>query len=405
MSIIVMKFGGTSLADINCMNNVADRVIEQAKKVKNVVVVVSAMSGTTNQLVELVKSAEKFNDHSEYDTVVSSGEQISAGLLSSILKSKGFKARSWMGWQIPLKTDKKFSKALIEEIDTKNLIKSLGAGEIAVITGFQGVNSQNRVTTLGRGGSDTSAVAIAAALKADRCDIYTDVDGIYTTDPRVAPKAKKLNRISFEEMMEMSSQGAKVLQTRSVALAMRENVRLQVLSSFERKEGTYVLDEEEIMEKKIVSGIAFSLDESKVTVVGIPDKPGQAAKLFGALEEKTINVDMIVQSSSVDSSATDLTFTIPKSELNRALTVLEDIKNEVGFLNLISDIDVAKVSVIGIGMQSQSGVAQKMFDTLAEKSINLKVISTSEIKISVLIEASYMELAVRSLHSTFDLDM
>ena len=362
------------------------------------------MSGTTNQLVELVKSAEKFNDHSEYDAVVSSGEQISAGILSIILKSKGFKARSWMGWQIPLKTDKKFSKALIEEIDTKNLIKSLGSGEIAVITGFQGVNSQNRVTTLGRGGSDTSAVAIAAALKADRCDIYTDVDGIYTTDPRVAPKAKKLNRISFEEMMEMSSQGAKVLQTRSVALAMRENVRLQVLSSFERKEGTYVLDEEEIMEKKIVSGIAFSLEESKVTVVGIPDKPGQAAKLFGALEEKTINVDMIVQSSSVDSNATDLTFTIPKSELNRALTVLEDIKNEVGFLNLISDIDVAKVSVIGIGMQSQSGVAQKMFDTLAEKSINLKVISTSEIKISVLIEASYMELAVRSLHSAFGLD-
>ena len=399
-----MKFGGTSLADIDCISNVAERVLDQAKTFRKIVVVVSAMSGTTNQLIELAESAEKFTDPSEYDVVVSSGEQISAGLLSIVLKSKGLKSRSWMGWQIPLKTDNKFSKSLIEFIDIKDLNKSLEAGEIAVVTGFQGVNSQNRITTLGRGGSDTSAVAIAAALKAERCDIYTDVDGIYTTDPRVVPKAKKLNRISFEEMMEMSSQGAKVLQTRSVALAMREKVRLQVLSSFERKEGTYVLDEEEIMEKKIVSGIAFSLDESKVTVVGIPDKPGQAAKLFGALQEETINVDMIVQSSSVDTNATDLTFTIPKSELNRALEVIKEIKNEVGFLKLISDTDVAKVSVIGIGMQSQSGVAQKMFDTLAEKSINLKVISTSEIKISVLIEASYMELAVRSLHSAFGLD-
>ncbi len=399
-----MKFGGTSLADIDCISNVAERVLDQAKTFRKIVVVVSAMSGTTNQLIELAKSTKKFSDPSEYDVVVSSGEQISAGLLSIVLKSKGLKSRSWMGWQIPLKTDNKFSKSLIEFIDIKDLNKSLEAGEIAVVTGFQGVNSQNRITTLGRGGSDTSAVAIAAALKAERCDIYTDVDGIYTTDPRVVPKAKKLNRISFEEMMEMSSQGAKVLQTRSVALAMREKVRLQVLSSFERKEGTYVLDEEEIMEKKIVSGIAFSLDESKVTVVGIPDKPGQAAKLFGALQEETINVDMIVQSSSVDTNATDLTFTIPKSELNRALEVIKEIKNEVGFLKLISDTDVAKVSVIGIGMQSQSGVAQKMFDTLAEKSINLKVISTSEIKISVLIEASYMELAVRSLHSAFGLD-
>ena len=399
-----MKFGGTSLADIDCISNVAERVLDQAKTFRKIVVVVSAMSGTTNQLIELAKSTKKFSDPSEYDVVVSSGEQISAGLLSIVLKSKGLKSRSWMGWQIPLKTDNKFSKSLIEFIDIKDLNKSLEAGEIAVVTGFQGVNSQNRITTLGRGGSDTSAVAIAAALKAERCDIYTDVDGIYTTDPRVVPKAKKLNRISFEEMMEMSSQGAKVLQTRSVALAMREKVRLQVLSSFERKEGTYVLDEEEIMEKKIVSGIAFSLDESKVTVVGIPDKPGQAAKLFGTLQEETINVDMIVQSSSVDTNATDLTFTIPKSELNRALEVIKEIKNEVGFLKLISDTDVAKVSVIGIGMQSQSGVAQKMFDTLAEKSINLKVISTSEIKISVLIEASYMELAVRSLHSAFGLD-
>ncbi len=399
-----MKFGGTSLADIDCISNVAERVLDQAKTFRKIVVVVSAMSGTTNQLIELAKSTKKFSDPSEYDVVVSSGEQISAGLLSIVLKSKGLKSRSWMGWQIPLKTDNKFSKSLIEFIDIKDLNKSLEAGEIAVVTGFQGVNSQNRITTLGRGGSDTSAVAIAAALKAERCDIYTDVDGIYTTDPRVVPKAKKLNRISFEEMMEMSSQGAKVLQTRSVALAMREKVRLQVLSSFERKDGTYVLDEEEIMEKKIVSGIAFSLDESKVTVVGIPDKPGQAAKLFGALQEETINVDMIVQSSSVDTNATDLTFTIPKSELNRALEVIKEIKNEVGFLKLISDNDVAKVSVIGIGMQSQSGVAQKMFDTLAEKSINLKVISTSEIKISVLIEASYMELAVRSLHSAFGLD-
>ena len=304
-----------------------------------------------------------------------------------------------------IKTDETHYKAIIENISNTNIFTLLNNEEIVVIPGFQGVTSENRISTLGRGGSDTSAVAIAASIKAERCDIYTDVDGVYTADPRMVPKAKKLKKISYEEMLEMASQGAKVLQTRSVALAMKNKLKINVLSSFEDKEGTFVVDEEEIMEKNIVSGIAFSLDEAKLTVVGLPDKPGQASKLFSSLGERAINVDMIVQSSSADRNATDLSFTVPKSELNESLKVMNSIQKEIGFETITTDSDVAKIAVIGIGMKSQSGVAQKMFDTLAEKSINLKVISTSEIKISVLIDAAYMELAARSLHTAFDLDV
>ena len=404
MPIVVMKFGGTSVADINCIRNVANKVQAQYLKNKKIVVVVSAMAGTTDNLVKLTENISSSRDLKEYDVVVSSGEQVSAGLLAMTLNDLGVKARSWMGWQIPIFTDSIHYKANIDRIETENLISSLYQHEVAIIPGFQGVSEENRITTLGRGGSDISAVAIAAALNANSCDIYTDVDGIYTADPRMVPKAQKLEKVSYEEMLEMASQGAKVLQTRSVALAMKYKLKVNVLSSFENKTGTLVLDEEEIMEKKNVSGIAFSLDEAKLTVVGIPDKPGQASKLFKALGAKAINVDMIVQSSSVDSNATDLSFTIAKTELKESIKIMGAIQKDIGFKKVLTDSDVAKISVIGIGMKTQSGVAQKMFDTLAEKSINLKVISTSEIKISVLIDASYMELAARSLHSAFDLD-
>ena len=399
-----MKFGGTSVADIDCIKNVANRIKAQVNKNKKIVVVVSAMGSTTNILVDLVKETQTTINKNEYDVIVSSGEQITAGLLAMRLNGIGIKAQSWMGWQIPIKTDNKHSKAFIENIDIKLLKESIDSGKVAVLAGFQGVSKENRITTLGRGGSDTTAVAISAALSAERCDIYTDVDGIYTADPRMVPRAKKINKISYEEMLEMASQGAKVLHTRSVAIAMRYGVRLQVLSSFQNNEGTLVLGEEEIMEKKIVSGVSFSLDDAKVTVVGIPDRPGQASKLFKGLEKKSINIDMIVQSSAVDSNTTDLTFTVSKSELQEAIFLIKNIQNDIGFKDLITDSEVAKIAIIGIGMQTQSGVAQKMFDVLAEKAINLKVISTSEIRISVLIEASYMELAVRSLHSAFDLD-
>ena len=404
MSIIVMKFGGTSVADIDCIKNVANKVAVQYKKNKKIVVVVSAMSGTTNNLIDLTKQVSKGRNLQEYDVVVSSGEQVTAGLLSMALNSLEIPSRSFMGWQIPVLTDNTFSKANIAEISIDVLMQSLNRNEIAVIPGFQGVTDENQITTLGRGGSDTSAVAIASALNAKRCDIYTDVDGIYTADPRMVPKAKKLDKISYEEMLEMASQGAKVLQTRSVALAMKYKLKIRVLSSFENKEGTLVLHEDEIMEKKNVSGIAFSLDEAKLTVIGIPDKPGQASILFKSLGLKAINVDMIVQSSSANKSATDLSFTVPKSELEEAINTIKSVQKKIGFKSIISDNDVAKISVIGIGMKTQAGVAQKMFDVLAEKNINLKVISTSEIKISVLIEAAYMELAARSLHTAFNLD-
>ena len=405
MSIIVMKFGGTSVADIDCIKNVAQKVVNQYKKNKKIVVVVSAMSGATDNLVNLTNQISEKRNLEEYDVVVSSGEQVTAGLLAMAISDLSVKSRSLMGWQIPIITDDMHYKAIIENISNTNIFTLLNNGEIVVIPGFQGVTSENRISTLGRGGSDTSAVAIAASIKAERCDIYTDVDGVYTADPRMVPKAKKLKKISYEEMLEMASQGAKVLQTRSVALAMKNKLKINVLSSFEDKEGTFVVDEEEIMEKNIVSGIAFSLDEAKLTVVGLPDKPGQASKLFSSLGERAINVDMIVQSSSADRNATDLSFTVPKSELNESLKVMNSIQKEIGFETITTDSDVAKIAVIGIGMKSQSGVAQKMFDTLAEKSINLKVISTSEIKISVLIDAAYMELAARSLHTAFDLDV
>ena len=405
MSIIVMKFGGTSVADIDCIKNVAQKVVNQYKKNKKIVVVVSAMSGATDSLVNLTNQISEKRNLEEYDVVVSSGEQVTAGLLAMAISDLSVKSRSLMGWQIPIITDDTHYKAIIEDISNTNIFTLLNNEEIVVIPGFQGVTSGNRISTLGRGGSDTSAVAIAASIKAERCDIYTDVDGVYTADPRMVPKAKKLKKISYEEMLEMASQGAKVLQTRSVALAMKNKLKINVLSSFEDKEGTFVVDEEEIMEKNIVSGIAFSLDEAKLTVVGLPDKPGQASKLFSSLGERAINVDMIVQSSSADRNATDLSFTVPKSELNESLKVMNSIQKEIGFETITTDSDVAKIAVIGIGMKSQSGVAQKMFDTLAEKSINLKVISTSEIKISVLIDAAYMELAARSLHTAFDLDV
>ena len=400
-----MKFGGTSVADIDCIKNVAQKVVNQYKKNKKIVVVVSAMSGATDNLVNLTNQISEKRNLEEYDVVVSSGEQVTAGLLAMAITDLSVKSRSLMGWQIPIKTDDTHYKAIIENISNTNIFTLLNNEEIVVIPGFQGVTSENRISTLGRGGSDTSAVAIAASIKAERCDIYTDVDGVYTADPRMVPKAKKLKKISYEEMLEMASQGAKVLQTRSVALAMKNKLKINVLSSFEDKEGTFVVDEEEIMEKNIVSGIAFSLDEAKLTVVGLPDKPGQASKLFSSLGERAINVDMIVQSSSADRNATDLSFTVPKSELNESLKVMNSIQKEIGFETITTDSDVAKIAVIGIGMKSQSGVAQKMFDTLAEKSINLKVISTSEIKISVLIDAAYMELAARSLHTAFDLDV
>ena len=404
MSIIVMKFGGTSVADTDCIKNVASKVVDQYKKNKKIVVVVSAMSGTTNNLIDLTKKISKKRNPREYDVVVSSGEQVTAGLLAMALTSHNIPSRSFMGWQIPILTDDTFSKANIVEINVDVLMSSLNKNEVAIVPGFQGVTNKNQITTLGRGGSDTSAVAIASALEAERCDIYTDVDGIYTADPRMVPKARKLNKISYEEMLEMASQGAKVLQTRSVALAMKYKLKINVLSSFENKSGTLVIHEDEIMEKKNVSGIAFSLDEAKLTVIGIPDKPGQASILFKSLGLKAINVDMIAQSSSANTSATDLSFTVPKNELEEAINTIKSVQQEIGFKSIISDSDVAKISVIGIGMKTQAGVAQKMFDVLADKNINLKVISTSEIKISVLIEATYMELAARALHTAFNLD-
>jgi len=404
MSIIVMKFGGTSVADTDCIKNVASKVVDQYKKNKKIVVVVSAMSGTTNNLIDLTKKLSKKRNSREYDVVVSSGEQVTAGLLAMALTSLNIPSRSFMGWQIPILTDDTFSKANIFEINGDVLMSSLNKNEVAIVPGFQGVTNKNQITTLGRGGSDTSAVAIASALNAERCDIYTDVDGIYTADPRMVPKARKLNKISYEEMLEMASQGAKVLQTRSVALAMKYKLKINVLSSFENKSGTLVIHEDEIMEKKNVSGIAFSLDEAKLTVIGIPDKPGQASILFKSLGLKAINVDMIAQSSSANTSETDLSFTVPKNELEEAINTIKSVQQEIGFKSIISDSDVAKISVIGIGMKTQAGVAQKMFDVLADKNINLKVISTSEIKISVLIEATYMELAARALHTAFNLD-
>ncbi len=404
MARIVQKFGGTSVGDLDRIRQVAQKVRSCVDAGNQVAVVVSAMAGTTNQLVEWAKQIGPMHDAREYDTIVSTGEQVTVGLLSIALQNIGVDARSWLGWQIPIKTDEVHSTARIEEIKAHDIIERLEKGQVAVVAGFQGIAPDGRISTLGRGGSDTSAVALAAAIKADRCDIYTDVDGVYTTDPRIMSKARKLDYITFEEMLEMASAGARVLQTRSVAMAMRHRVNLQVLSSFNDTPGTLVQNEEKQMEKQKVSGIAYSAEEAKVTVVGLPDKPGIAARIFGVLSELNINVDMIVQSASVNLQKTDITFSLARLDLSKAVTSIANLKDELAFERLVHDDNIAKISVIGTAMRTQPGIAKCMFEVLSEKKINMQVISTSEIKISVLIQADYAELAVRSLHDAFGLD-
>jgi aspartate kinase len=403
MARIVMKFGGTSVADLDRIRNVARRVKREVEVGNEVAVVVSAMSGVTNQLVKWCQDLSPLHDAREYDTVVATGEQVTIGLLAIALQSIGVDARSWQGWQVPIHTDGAHGKARVESIDGAALIARMRIGQVPVVAGFQGVGPDHRVTTLGRGGSDLSAVAIAAAVKADRCDIYTDVDGIYTTDPRIVPRARKLERISYEEMLELASVGAKVLQTRSVELAMKQRVRVQVLSSFEDKPGSLVVDEDEIVEQPIVSGIAYSRDDAKVTLRRVPDRPGIAAGVFGALSKANVNVDMIVQNIGADGT-TDMTFTVGKADLARAQAVLDAARPELGFESLLADPEVAKISVVGVGMRSHAGVANTMFRALAEKGINIQVISTSEIKVSVLVGVEYTELAVRALHTAYGLD-
>ena len=403
MARIVMKFGGTSVADLERIRNVAKRVKREVDAGNQVAVVVSAMSGVTNQLAKYCTDLSPLHDAREYDAVVATGEQVTSGLLAIELQRLGCDARSWQGWQIPIQTDDAFGKARIGGIDGSVLGACIDSGQVAVVAGFQGIAPGNRIATLGRGGSDTSAVALAAALKAERCDIYTDVDGVYTTDPRIVPKARKLAKISYEEMLELASVGAKVLQTRSVELAMNEQVRVQVLSSFQDIPGTMVVDEDEIVEKQNVSGIAYSRDEAKITVRQVKDRPGIAATIFGALAEANVNVDMIVQNLGADGT-TDMTFTVGKADLPRAHAALGGIRHEIGYTDLLEDPDVAKISVVGVGMRSHAGIANTMFRALADKAINIQVISTSEIKVSVLIAAEYTELAVRALHTAYGLD-
>ncbi|MBL8629860.1 MAG: aspartate kinase [Rhodospirillaceae bacterium] len=403
MARIVMKFGGTSVGDLARIKNVAKKVKAEVDRGNQVAVTVSAMSGVTNQLVAYCTEANPLHDAREYDAIVATGEQVTSGLLAICLQELGIEARSWQGWQIPIISDDAHGKARIVEIKGEDLIKRMEKGQVPVVAGFQGIGPDNRITTLGRGGSDTTAVALAAALKADRCDIYTDVDGVYTTDPRIVKTAKKLDKITYEEMLEMASLGAKVLQTRSVEMAMKHRVRVQVLSSFSDAPGTLVCDEEEIVEQELVSGIAYSRDEAKITLVGVSDQPGVAAGIFGPLSDANINVDMIVQNVSQDGKTTDMTFTVGKADLDRATSVIKD-KLKIPFKALNTDKNVVKVSVIGIGMRSHAGVAQKMFSTLAEKGINIQVISTSEIKVSVLIAEEYTELALRALHTAYELD-
>ena len=410
MALIVAKFGGTSVADIPAIENVADKVVREVENGHKLAVVVSAMAGVTNQLIDYCNQVTTVHDAREYDSIISTGEQVTSGLLALALQKRGLKARSWQGWQIPLRTDLAHAKARIEAIDIAGLKQNLLDGEIAVVAGFQGINEAQRITTLGRGGSDTTAVALAAALKAERCDIYTDVNGVYTTDPRIAPKARKLPKVSYEEMLEMASLGAKVLQTRSVELAMKERVPLQVLSSFNEElgselPGTLLVDESEVMEKHVVNGITYSRDDAKVTLRNVPDMPGIAAKIFGPLSDANINVDMIVQNISPDNRSTDMTFTVPRADLAKALDVLNQMREEVDQnVEVIFSPEIVKVSVIGIGMKSHTGVAQTMFQTLADKGINIQLISTSEIKISVLIHKDYLELAIRALHTAYGLD-
>jgi aspartate kinase len=414
MARLVMKFGGTSVADVDRIRNVARHVKREVDHGRQVAVVVSAMSGATNQLVAWTRATAPLHDAREYDTVVASGEQVTSGLLAIALQEIGVNARSWQGWQIPIRTDASHGAARIVDVDGAKLIERLEQGQVAVVSGFQGIGPDNRIATLGRGGSDTSAVAIAAAIQADRCDIYTDVDGVYTTDPRIVPKARRLDRVSFEEMLEMASLGAKVLQVRSVELAMVRNVRTFVRSSFdpvdgpgmadENPPGTLICDEDEIVEKQVVTGIAYSKDEAQVSLRRVPDKPGVAAGVFGPLAEANINVDMIVQNISEDGSLTDLTFTVPNADYERARKVLEAAKAAVGYQVIQGSSDVAKVSVIGIGMRSHAGVAADAFKALAGKGINIRAISTSEIKLSLLIDEAYTELAVRTLHTLYGLD-
>ena len=405
MPRLVMKFGGTSVADLSRIRSAAAKVKREVERGYDVAVVVSAMSGKTNELVGWVRDTSLLYDAREYDAVVSSGENVTAGLMALTLQEMGVPARSWQGWQVPLRTTSAHGAARIESIDTTNLLAKFGEGMHAVIAGFQGISPEGRITTLGRGGSDTSAVAFAAALEAERCDIYTDVDGVYTTDPRITKKARKLEKISYEEMLELASLGAKVLQTRSVELAMRYKVRLQVLSSFSDAPGTLVCDEEEIVESKVVSGVAHSRDEAQVTLIQVPDRPGIAAAIFGPLAEAGVNVDMIVQNIA-EGGRTDMTFSCPTDEVVKARAALDAAKaaGRIEFLEIESNEEVAKVSIVGIGMRSHAGVAHKMFSALAAEGVNIRVITTSEIKVSVLVDRKYMELAVQALHDAFELE-
>jgi aspartate kinase len=411
MAVIVQKFGGTSVADLDRIRAVADHVQRAVVDGHRVAVVVSAMSGVTNQLIDYCQALNPLRSsesRANYDHVVASGEQITSGLLALCLQERGIKARGWAGWQIGMHTDGHHGKARITDIHTDALVAAMGQGEVAVIAGFQGVHA-GRISTLGRGGSDTSAVAIAAALDADRCDIYTDVEGVYTCDPRIVQRARKLDRVSYEEMLEMASQGSKVLQTRSVELAMNYGVPVQVLSSFNTVSadllpGTLLVDEEEIVEQQRVTGIAYSRDEARITLTNVENRPGVSAGLFGPLAEAGMNVDMIVQNVTEDGKSTDLTFTVGKADMDRAIELITGNKTFPDYDSIHSDSRVAKISVIGVGMRSHAGVAAEMFETLAEKKINIIVISTSEIKISVLIDESYIELALRALHTQFGLD-
>lgn len=411
-----MKFGGTSMAGIERIRRVAQIVKQQADAGHEVAVVVSAMAGDTDRLVNFCREASSLYDAAEYDVVVASGEQVTSGLLAIALQSLGAEARSWLGWQMPIRTIEAHSKARIEAIDADALSASMKSGKIAIIPGFQGISQDGRITTLGRGGSDTSAVAIAAAVKADRCDIYTDVDGVYTTDPRVVTRARKLKTVTFEEMLELASVGAKVLQTRSVGLAMKENVRIQVLSSFTEDgapsaddlPGTMIVSEHEMekddMERQLITGIAHDKNESKITLTRVPDKPGAVANIFEPLAEAAINVDMIIQNVGREKGETDVTFTAPTSDLDRIMQVLDKAKESIGYNRILSDTNVAKISVVGVGMKSHAGVASTMFKSLAERGVNIQAITTSEIKVSVLIEEDYTELALRVLHTAYGLD-
>ncbi len=413
MARIVMKFGGTSMAGTERIRIVAARVKREVDAGHEVAVVVSAMAGDTDRLVNFCREAAPLHDPKEYDVVVAAGEQITSGLLAITLQAMGVRARSWLGWQLPIRTSDAHSSARIEDIDTGGLTAALSSGEVAVIPGFQGMTADDRVTTLGRGGSDTSAVAVAAAVKADRCDIYTDVDGVYTTDPRIVPRARKLAKVTYEEMLELASVGAKVLQTRSVGLAMKENVRIQVLSSFDDRDsadlpGTMIVGDDELgvedMERQLITGIAHDKNEAKVTLTRVPDKPGAVASIFSPLAEASINVDMIIQNISHGTGSTDVTFTVPGAELARSLDLLGKAKEAIGYENLVHDTKVAKISVVGVGMRSHAGVASTMFSALAQRGINIQAITTSEIKVSVLIDEDETELAVRVLHTAYGLD-